>query len=605
MSIVVVKKRKFWPYALIAILLFYLFHWLWKLYEVSPVPNPLEDIFGISRIEWTLDHLGEKSWIDFAMTGSSFLAGMVGVATALLLYLRRQIVGTFRYGEEHGSARYATQKELDRLKDKDEYKNMILSQKARMGLYNRRLSFDRQVNKNVLGIGGTGDSKTRSIIKPNALQQNSSYLFTDTKGLLVHELGHSLEQAGYNIKIFDVITFLNSNKFNCFHYMRSELDIDRIAEAIVTATKRSDNRGEDFWIQAQMLLMRALIGYLYFDSQVSDYEANLPQLSDIARYLDRQDPEVESVVERMFEDLEKELPDNYANRQWQLFKLFKSETRTSVYAMVASIVSVFDHDVVRRLVETDNMEIDTWNLQKTAVFVMMPEVNPAYQFLTSLFFSTVFDVTFKTADDILLGRRTDIDYPLHIQIEGDEWAQVGKVPHLAAVIAVIRSREISLKMMIQSKSQLEKLYGKEDTKTIINNCGSIIYLGGSDDDTLKWLSERSGPGTIDDRNISESRSRNGSSSTQNSKIKRELLTPHEISTIGITETLVFVNRHNVFCDQKFDLDSHPRAHLLGEHPKDDTWYRYTRYMSDVEEFRGQVRPSRLIEMTEEEVEKVA
>lgn len=605
MSIVVVKKRKFWPYALIAILLFYLFHWLWKLYEVSPVPNPLEDIFGISRIEWTLDHLGEKSWIDFAMTGSSFLAGMVGVATALLLYLRRQIVGTFRYGEEHGSARYATQKELDRLKDKDEYKNMILSQKARMGLYNRRLSFDRQVNKNVLGIGGTGDSKTRSIIKPNALQQNSSYLFTDTKGLLVHELGHSLEQAGYNIKIFDVITFLNSNKFNCFHYMRSELDIDRIAEAIVTATKRSDNRGEDFWIQAQMLLMRALIGYLYFDSQVSDYEANLPQLSDIARYLDRQDPEVESVVERMFEDLEKELPDNYANRQWQLFKLFKSETRTSVYAMVASIVSVFDHDVVRRLVETDNMEIDTWNLQKTAVFVMMPEVNPAYQFLTSLFFSTVFDVTFKTADDILLGRRTDIDYPLHIQIEGDEWAQVGKVPHLAAVIAVIRSREISLKMMIQSKSQLEKLYGKEDTKTIINNCGSIIYLGGSDDDTLKWLSERSGPGTIDDRNISESRSRNGSSSTQNSKIKRELLTPHEISTIGIPETLVFVNRHNVFRDQKFDLDSHPRAHLLGNHPKDDTWYRYTRYMSDVEEFRGQVRPSRLIELTEEEVEKVA
>ncbi|MBF0778916.1 VirD4-like conjugal transfer protein, CD1115 family [Streptococcus cuniculi] len=605
MSIVVVKKRKFWPYAILSLFLFYLFHWLWKLYEVSPVPNPLEDIFGISRIEWTLVHLGEKSWIDLAMTGNSLLAGMVGVVCALLFYLRRQTVGTFRYGEEHGSARYATQEELDRLKDKDEYKNMILSQKARMGLYNRRLSFDRQVNKNVLGIGGTGDSKTRSLIKPNALQQNSSYLFTDTKGLLVHELGHSLEQAGYHIKIFDVITFLNSNKFNCFHYMRNELDIDRIAEAIVTATKRSDNRGEDFWIQAQMLLMRALIGYLYFDSQVSGYEANLPQLSDIARYLDRQDPEVESVVERMFEDLEKELPDNYANRQWQLFKLFKSETRTSVYAMVASIVSVFDHDVVRRLVETDNMEIDTWNLQKTAVFVMMPEVNPAYQFLTSLFFSIVFDVTFKTADDILLGRRTDIDYPLHLQIEGDEWAQVGKVPHLAAVIAVIRSREISLKMMIQSKSQLEKLYGKEDTKTIINNCGSIIYLGGSDDDTLKWLSERSGPGTIDDRNASENRGRNGSSSIQNSKIKRELLTPHEISTIGITETLVFVNRHNVFRDQKFDLDSHPRASFLGNHPKDDTWYRYVRYMSDIEEFRGQVRPSRLIELAEEEVEKVA
>lgn len=603
MSITVLKRRKFWPYILVSVLLFYSFHWLWKLYEVSPVPNPLEDIFGISRIEWTLDHLGEKHWIDFEMTGSSFLAGMVGVTVALMLYLRRQTVGTFRYGEEHGSARYATQEELDRLKDKDEYKNMILSQKARMGLYNRRLSFDRQVNKNVLGVGGTGDSKTRSLIKPNAMQLNSSFLFTDTKGLLVHELGHLFAQAGYNIKIFDVITFLNSNKFNCFRYMRSELDIDRIAEAIVTATQRSDNRGEDFWLQAQMLLMRALIGYLYFDSQVSGYEANLPQLADIVRFLKREDPEVEGVMERMFDALEKELPGNYAYKQWQLFnQLFQSDTRNSVYAMVASIVSVFDHEAVRQLVETDNMEIDTWNIQKTAVFVMMPEVNPAYQFLTSLLFSTVFDVTFKTADDILRGRRTDVDYPLHLQIEGDEWAQVGKVPHLASVIAVIRSREISLKMMIQSKSQLEKLYGKEDTETIINNCGSIIYLGGNDDDTLKWLSERSGPGTIDDRNSSESRSRNGSSSTQNSKIKRELLTPHEISTIGVTETLVFVNKHNVFRDQKFDLDSHPRAHLLGNHPKDKTWYRYVRYMSDIEEFRGQVRPSHLIELTEEEVE---
>lgn len=605
MSITVIKHRKFWPYGLLSLLLFYLFHWFWKLYSTSPISNPLEDPFGISRLVWTMEHMGDKGWIDLAVTENSFLSGMMGVVCALLFYLRRQTVGTFRYGEEHGSARYATQKELDRLKDKDEDRNMILSQNARMGLYNKRLSFENQVNKNVLVVGGTGDAKTRSIVKPNGLQLNSSFLFTDTKGLLVHELGHAYAQSGFQLKLFDLLTFSNSNKFNVFHYMKSELDIDRVAEAIVTATKRSDNMGEDFWVQAQMLLMRALVGYLYFDSQVSGYEANLPQLADIVRFLKREDPEVEGVMERMFDALEEELPGNYAYKQWQLFnQLFHSDTRNSVYAMVASIVSVFDHDAVRRLVETDNMEIDTWNIQKTAIFVMMPEINPAYQFLTSLLFSTVFDVTFKTADDILLGRRTDIDYPLHIQIEGDEWAQVGKVPNLAAVIAVIRSREISLKMMIQSLSQLEKLYGKEDTKTIINNCGSIVYLGGSDMDTLKWLSERTGTMTIDDRNASENRGRNGSTSIQNSKIKRELLTPHEISTIGVTETLVFVNKHNVFRDKKFDLDSHPRAHLLGNHPKDKTWYRYVRYMSDVEEFRGQVRPSRLIELTEEEVEKV-
>ncbi|MCO8204743.1 TraG/TraD/VirD4 family protein [Streptococcus suis] len=272
--------------------------------------------------------------------------------------------------------------------------------------------------------------------------------------------------------------------------------------------------------------------------------------------------------------------------------------------MVAAIVSVFDHDDVRRLVEDDDMEIETWNIKKTAIFINIPEVNPAYQFLTSLLFSTIFEVTFKTADDILLGRRSDVSYPLHLQIEGDEIAQVGKIPNLPAIISVIRSREISLKLMIQSLSQLQELYGEKNTKTILNNCGTVVYLGSNDSDTLKWLSERSGKMTINDRNVSENRGRNGSSTLQNAKLGRELLTPHEVATIAPDEALVFIAKHNVFRDKKFDLLKHRRAEELAESPKDKNWYRYVRHMSDIDEFLEGVRPSRNLIITEEDISKI-
>ncbi|CYU56976.1 VirD4-like conjugal transfer protein, CD1115 family [Streptococcus suis] len=604
MSITKVERRKFWPYALIGVIVAYACHWFFRVYEHSPVADSITDPFGLTRLDWVSQNWSSFPWINLDFSENSMMAGFFGFLVVTLFYMHKQTPGVYRYGEEHGSARYATQEEIDSLKDEIEDNNMLFSQRSGMGLFNKRLPFDRQINKNVLVIGGTGDWKTRSFVKPNALQRNSSYIFTDTKGLLVHELGKSFEDDEYQIKVFDVITFMNSNRFNVFRYMRSELDIDRVAEAIVIATKKSDHSGEDFWIQAQTLLMRALIGYLYFDSSLSGYVASLPMMADLVRNLKEKDG-AESVVTILFQELENELPGNYACKQWALFnELFNGETRNSVYALVAAIVSVFDHDDVRRLVEDDDMEIGTWNIKKTAVFINIPEVNPAYQFLTSLLFSTIFEVTFKTADDILLGRRSDVSYPLHLQIEGDEIAQVGKIPNLPPVISVIRSREISLKLMIQSLSQLQELYGEKNTKTILNNCGTVVYLGSNDSDTLKWLSERSGRMTINDRNVSENRGRNGSSTLQNAKLGRELLTPHEVATIAPDEALVFIAKHNVFRDKKFDLLKHQRAGELADSPQDKNWYRYVRHMSDIDEFLEGVKPSRNLIITEEDISKI-
>ncbi|MGC4439514.1 type IV secretory system conjugative DNA transfer family protein, partial [Streptococcus suis] len=204
----------------------------------------------------------------------------------------------------------------------------------------------------------------------------------------------------------DLVTLTNSDTFNPFHYMHSELDIDRITEAIVEGTKKGDREGEDFWTQAKLLLNRALIGYLYFDSSWRNYDPNLSMVADMLRHMKRVDDETPSPVEIMFEQLEEKFPNNYAGKQWQLFNAnFEAETRTSVLAIVSAQYSIFDHEAVTNLISNDSMQMERWNTEKTAVFVAISETNKAYNFLASTLFTVMFDQLTHNADAILQGKR--------------------------------------------------------------------------------------------------------------------------------------------------------------------------------------------------------
>lgn len=575
-------KKKFMPYLVMGLLLFYAGHWVMKLFQEAPKGDALTDPLELSRLDWISQHYQDKSWLDLSFTLPSLYLGGIGFAVVLFHYLKRTPTGVYRVGEEHGSARFATTSEMKTFEDSEVDNNMIFTQNAKMGLFNKRMPFHRQINKNALVVGGTGDWKTRSFVKPNLLQLNSSFITTDTKGLIVHEVGHALEKAGYEVKVFNLLNFTNSDQFNVFHYMTKETDIDKVAEAIVQATKKSDNSGEDFWAQAEMLLMRALIGFLYFDSQWRGFTPNLAQVAELIRVMNRQDPKRPSVLERLFDELDEQIPNNYAVKQWKLFnKNFTGETRNSVSAIASARFSVFDHDDVKQLIMRDTLEIETWQLKKVAVFIHIPETDKAYQFLSALLFQTIFETNIRVADSLIMGEHPthQLDQMLHLQIYGDEVAQVGKIPLLPEVMSVIRSREISAKLMIQSISQLQELYGEKNTKTIINNCGAILYLGTNDEDTLKWLSTRSGKQTINDRDSSRSYGQYGSSTVQEKKIARDLMTQHEISTVPIDSALLFLSRQNVYKDKKYDLATHPRFIDHANSPLDkDNWYTYQKQM---------------------------
>ena len=591
------KLKKFLFFLLACLVSFYIGHTLEKFFELSG-----EKII-FNQITWAFDNFDKYPLLDLKINANSSLFGYGGVFLFIILYLRfKNKYGTYRYGEEHGSAKLLTLEEIKTFEDSIEENNMIFTKNAKMGLYNDRLPYSKKLNKNVLVLGGPGSGKTYTFVKPNAMQLNGSKIFTDTKGLLVRELGNLYEKNGYRIKIIDLITFENSNHFNIFKYIKKETDIDKVASSIAEATKKSDNKGEDFWIRAENMLMTALIGFLYIDGKLNNYEPHLGQVTKLIKLIERKEDDIPSVLERLMQDLNEKLPNNFAYRQFENFNLnFKSETRNGVKAIITARFSVFEHEEINAILKYDDLEIETWNTQKTAVFINVPEVNDAYQFISALLFQTIFETTIKTADDILQGKVENKNL-LHLEIYADEFAQLGKIYKLSNYISVFRSREISLKIILQGLPQLEALYGKEEAKSIQNNCDTILYLGTNDKDTMEYLSFRGGNQTIDDKNYSENRNTtSGGSNLQHSKLKRELFTAHEIGTVSIEEALLFIGKQNAFKDLKASVDDHKNKIYLANSPKDENWYKYKIYNSEYEYLLANTKKENQVEVKETEV----
>nr|AGO89432.1 VirD4 domain protein family [Streptococcus agalactiae 2584] len=583
------QKKPLIPYLIISLILAFLTHRAYALYSIAPKPD-MTNLF--SQYTFVLEKYVEPPYFYPNFSPFAILAAMVGFFIGMMFYLKIKPDENYRHGEEAGSAKFATAQELAGFKDSEPTNNMIFTKNAQMGLFNKNLPFQWQLNKNVLVVGLPGDGKTFTYVKPNLMQMNSSFVVTDPKGLLVRETGKMLEEHGYQVKVFDLVNLTNSDMFNPFNYMKSELDIDRITEALVEGASENEHKGEPFWDKAQLLLNRALIGYLYFDSKTRDYTPNLSMVAELLRNIRRPNDKEPSTVEKMFAELEESMPGNYACKQWNLFNdNFDAETRTSVFAMVATQYSVFDHQAVTDLIKADTMEMDTWNTEKTAVFVAISETNKAFSFLASTLFTVMFDQLTHNADAIIQGQKDGYtaDDLVHVQFIFDEFANIGKIPHFNEVLASVRSREMSVKIIIQAISQLDTIYGDKARKSMVNNCATLLFLGTNDEDTMRYFSMRAGKQTITQKSYSEQRGQRVSGSTSTQAHQRDLMTPDEIARIGVDEALVFISKQNVLRDKKAMVTDHPMKDELSNNPNDGKWYNYIRFMVEDPELFNAVR----------------
>ena len=488
-----------------------------------------------------------------------------GAGLRLAVYLKGKNVKKYRHGMEYGSARWGTQKDIEPFEDPVFANNVILTRTERLMMGNRPKNPANARNKNVLVVGGSGSGKTRFWLKPNLLQCHSSYVVTDPKGDIVIDCGQALLKNGYSIRIFNTINFRKSMHYNPFAYIHSEKDILKLTTTLIANTKGDGKAGDEFWTKAETLLYCALIGYIHYEAPLE--EQNFATLIEFLNAMEvREDDETfQNPVDQMFEALKKKKPNHFAVRQYAKFKLAAGKTLKSILVSCGARLAPFDIEEVRDITMYDELSLDTVGDKKTALFLIMSDTDPTFNFLISMIYTQLFNLLCEKADDVYGGR-----LPVHVRCLIDECANIGQIPNLEKLVATIRSREISACLVLQAQSQLKAIY-KDNADTIIGNMDSRIFLGGSEPTTLKELNQALGKETIDLYNTSDTRGNSPSYGTNYQKVGHDLASVDELSVLDGGKCILQLRGVRPFKSDKYDLTQHPNYKLTAGADKKNTF----------------------------------
>lgn len=485
-----------------------------------------------------------------------------GAGLRLAVYLRGKNAKKYRHGMEYGSARWGTPKDIEPFMAPKFADNIILTKTERLMMSNRPPDPKNARNKNVLVVGGSGSGKTRFWLKPNLLQCHSSYVVTDPKGSIVVECGNALLKKGYKLKILNTINFSKSMHYNPFAYVHSEKDILKLVTTLMTNTKGEGSGGDPFWEKSERLLLTALIAYLHYEAPVEEQNfATLLEMLNTMQVLE-DDEEYQNPVDLLFEELAKKKPNSFAGRQYKLYKLAAGKTAKSILISCGSRLAPFDIPQLREIMSYDELGLDRIGDRKTAVFFTISDTTPTYNFLVALAFSQMFNLLCERADNVHGGR-----LPHHVRVLWDEAANTGQVPNLEKLVAVIRSREISLTLFYQQMAQCKAIYDKH-AETIMGNMDSVVFLGGRESSTIKEISENwLGKSTIYMQTDGRSKGQSESYNQNTQRLGRELMTPAELATMPGDRCILQLRGLPPFYSPKYDLKQHPNYKYTAEADK--------------------------------------
>lgn len=470
-----------------------------------------------------------------------------------------------RKGVEYGSARWGNAKDIKPFIDENFFNNIILSKTEYLTLNPRMKQFKHNRNKNVVITGGSGSGKTYSVVKANLLQANTSFVVTDPKGTLLLETGHFFEKMGYRIKVLDTIDFANSMHYNPFVYIKEPKDIFVVANILYNTLKPKDGgQAQDpMWDAAAILWCQAIIGYLWYEAPPE--EQNIPTMMEFyeADEVRENDPTFKNSVDVLFEELEKKNPRHFAVKQRKKYKKAAAKTAQSIQITFGSFTSVFDIPEVADLLAYDELELDTYGDegQKTILYMIIDDMDDSFNFLPSLAFS---QMTKSLSDKAKLwgGQlKTPVQFIL------DEFANIPEFYKFKILISTIRSRLMSCMIFLQAQSQMKDTY-KDAAETIIGNCDTSIFLGGTEKTTIKDMEELLGKETVDLWNEGNSYgSQSDTNSVNYNKVGRELMTGSEIRQMERDKCIVQISGLPPFLSEKYDISQHPNYKYLSDYDK--------------------------------------
>ena len=506
------------------------------------------------------------AFADFSpgLNPADWLVGIVGaVGFRLLIYVKSKNAKKYRRDEEYGSSRWGGPKDIQPFVDPKFENNVILTGTELLTMNTRPKIPANARNLNACIIGSSGSGKTRFWLTPQLLQAHSSYVVVDPKGGVLGQVGYFLQKKrGYKIKVFNSIDFSKSMHYNPLAYIKNEADILKFVNALISNTKGEGKEGDPFWTKAETLLYCALIAYIIFEDPAED--RNMNTLVDMISGMEvkEDDEDFMNAVDYMFAGLEKRKPDCFAVKQYKKYKLSSGKTAKSILISCGARLAPFDIPQLREIMSYDELELDRMGDRKTATFFVISDTDSTYNFLVALAFSQMFNLLCERADNVHGGR-----LPHHVRVLWDEAANTGQVPGLEKLVAVIRSREVSLVLLYQQLAQCKAIYDKH-AETILGNMDSVVFLGGREASTIKEISENwLGKATISMQTEGRSRGQSESYNQNTQRLGRELMTPSELATMPGDKCILQLRGLPPFFSKKYDLKQHPNYRYTAEADK--------------------------------------
>ena len=473
-----------------------------------------------------------------------------GLAMGVILSSRRN----YRRGEEHGSAKWGSARTVNRKsRAAVPEDNKIFTQNVRMGLDGRK----HRRNLNTVVVGGSGAGKTRFYAKPNLCQANTSFTVLDPKGELLRSTGHLLRQKGYEVRVMDLLNMEKSHCYNPFVYLRDDNDVQRLVTNLFKSTTPKGSQSNDpFWDTAASMLLLALIFYLKYEAPPD--EQNFPMVMEMLRAADvREDmDEYTSPLDELFERLEMREPDHIAVKYYKDYHSGSAKTLKSIQITLAARLEKFNLSSLAALTATDELDLPSLGEKKVALFALIPDNDTSFNFLVSILYTQLFQQLFYLAD-----HKYDGSLPVPVHFLMDEFSNVSLPDDFSKILAVMRSRQVFVSIILQNVAALKALFEKE-WESILGNCDEFLYLGGNETSTHKLISESYlGKSTIDTNTYGKSSGRNGNYSTNYQISGRELLTPDEVRMLDNRYALLFIRGERPVMDEKYDILKHPNIAL--------------------------------------------
>ena len=558
------KIRKYVLPNLPYLFVFWFFSKIGTAYRIAPGTDFGTKLMGMLD---TFPKAFETYWP--GLGGTDLLVGLAGAAGMyLLIQSKIRQAKKFRRDAEYGTARFGTKEDIKPFVDPKFQNNVILTGTEFLTMNTRPKIPANARNLNACVIGSSGSGKTRFWLTPQLLQAHSSYVVVDPKGGTLDQCGRFLQREKYRVRVFNSIDFSKSMHYNPLAYIKTESDVLKFVTALIANTKGDGKEGDEFWTKAETLLYCALVSYIVFEGP--EEERNMNTLVEMINSMEvREDDETfKNAVDYMFDGLERRSPQHFAVRQYKKYKLASGKTAKSILISCGARLAPFDIPQLREIMSYDELELDKLGAEKSALFFLISDTDTTYNFLVALAFSQMFNLLCERADNTYGGR-----LPYHVRVLWDEAANTGQVPGLEKIVAVIRSREISLTLFYQAMSQCKALY-KDHSETIMGNMDSIVFLGGREASTLKDISENwLGKATISMQTEGRSRGQSESYSQNMQRLGRELMTTSEITTMPGDKCILQLRGLPPFLSPKYDLKKHPNYKCTAEFDKKKNAFR--------------------------------